>query len=97
MKIVDAMTSGTQPPSAILAMFDMKNAVSMVAKNAMVAAAASLFQCQTLNSRKPSMAVVISIVPTTDMPYAEAKRVDCPKPMTRTRTMASSPQLTAGM
>ncbi len=68
VKLTPATSSGNQPPSATLVMFDAKKMLSTMRNSPMTAPATIRFQRHTSKTSTPSMMVVISIVPVTAIP-----------------------------
>ena len=87
--------SGNQPPAKILSELAEKNARSISTKGRTQQSASAGFHPHWSRATTKTSTLVMSMVPVTAMPYAAARLLDEPKPITSAITATSSSQLIA--
>ena len=87
----------TQPPSKTLTMLETKKPTSMKPNTAVARTAVASGHFHDRRITTNSRTVVISMLPVTEMPYAEARSLDSLKPTTSIMTLSASSRLTRGM
>ncbi len=96
-RITAATRSGSHPPCATLMMLAPKYARSKNRKPPVTSPATSSFQPQILRATKNASRVVMTIVVVTATPYALARLVVEPNPITIATVAIMSARFTAGM
>ena len=89
--------SGTQPPSKTFSRFAARKVRSSNRKGAISAAAATADHLQTFQITTNPIIAVTTIVPVTEMPYADASALDERNSSTSSMTAMNSNRLTRGM